>query len=652
MHVPAVDANGEGILTSATVVVQAGSGEEYVNIIPFFSIETQQSSKGAIAAATDLAGVDRNKFDYFTKIVANAEVVDGPSGGAALGILTYAELTNKKIRSDFTATGTITPDGGIGKVGGVFKKAEAAAKAGVKVMAVPPEQSMQDGIDLATYAPTTWGMQVIEVKKLADLTKIAFTLEGSKVAQPENKQLPLVLEKLNQTTGLTGFKKLAAKKLAEAKSAIGGLSKNNPNAAIINSSLKDLNTSAYQLEQGYYYSSANNAFIAIVGVQAYSLANASKQESLNKLSQLEANARSLNFTPKTTANFEWAFAAQLRKHWALQRLQEAKDKAATETDPSLIAQSLAAAQNWVSSAPEFDSIAAGILGGQPLQESKLRSAAEKAIAKAANDSASSPDSEGAFHLSTARRAFSQGEYLTAWVDAVFADSFAKAVKQNADKTTNQAVAEMRNSSFYYQLKSSWAQLYFSHALYSKAEWERSGDANALVNALKLQELSLAIEQLVSKDVPTELAIQAGTQPGLGAGENSSGSGKMTENETNSGEQKKFDITIVTLPKKEAGLDSRYLIAGALIALVVSITALLYTIQSKRDEFTRTPQTRALEAQRKLDQLDEMLLEGKIGERNYERLKEKYAYQLKQARLGASLQAIVQKARKPFARKGR
>lgn len=628
MRVPAVDANGEGILTSASVEVRPGAGEEYVNIVPFFSIETQQSSKAAISAAAGLARVERDKHDYFVKIVANAEVVDGPSGGAALAVLAYAEITGRKLRSDLAVTGSVTSDGGIGKVGGIFKKAEAAAKAGIKVLVVPPDQAVQDGVDLTTFAPTKWGMQVIEARKLEDIVEIAFTTEGSAVPQPQVVQHPLLLAKLNETTRLRAFKQLAERKLEEARQTVQALAASDSNAPLINASLRDLNASAYQLEQGYYYSAANNAFLAIVSVQAYSLANKSKADVLAQLRQLQEQAKALNATSKTSANVEWAFAAELRKYWALQRLDEAGDKALTQTDPALLAQSLAAAENWVSSVKHFNEIAAGILGGEAIEEGRLRNAAARKIAEAANESANSPDSEGAFHLSTARKAFSQGAYLTALADAVFAKSFAIAVKQHVDKTTAEALAEMRSESFYYALKSSWAQLYFSHALYSKAEWQRSGDASALLNALKLQQLALAMEELVGKEIPVELARRVQPESGEARGE--------ATNATAGAERppggRTLDVAVVALPKRGAGLDSKYFIAGALAALVIAITALLYALQSRRSELKGSAGARSLEAERKLDQLDELLLAGKLGERNYERLKQKYSEQLKQASL--------------------
>ena len=619
MKVPAVDAAGEGILTEVSVDIRPGTGEEFVNIVPFFSVETQQSSKSAIAAAASLAKADRRKYDFFIKILANAEVVDGPSGGAAIALLAYSELTGKKVRGDLTVTGSISADGAIGKVGGIFKKAEAASKLAIKLMVVPVEQAVQDGVDLTTYAPQKWGMQVIEARKLEDVVKVALTTEGTLVEQPQIIQKPLELVKLNETEATRPLKTIAEKKIAEARGALAEL---NASLPIVNATLRDLNASDYQLRQGYFYSSANTAFLVLVRIQSSNLSNHSKQELQQMVAEIEEKTGSVRAANKTTANFEWAFAGELRRFWAIQRLAEAKDRSvSSEFNPALVAQAIAASIQWLDSVNDFNEIAVGIAGGEALDENKLRPLAARKLAEAGNSSAAVPDSESLFHLSAGRRAFSSGAYLTALVDAAFATAFSSAVRKHGDKTSDEAVAEVLNYSRYYAFKSAWAQLYFSHALYNLGEWEKSGDASALLNALKLQELALEIEEIVSKQIPSELAAEPLEV----------GGGKAVSREgVSRGEApKSLEVSVIPLPKSEKKFDARLFVAGALLVLVLSIAGLLYIIQQRREEFRKSPQARALELERKLDHLDEMLLGARVGERNYDRLKAKYEEQLKQ-----------------------
>ena len=127
MYAPAVDANGQGMLTTIEARAIPGNGNVYIDIEPYISVDTQQSARTASRVAARLAGVDVSAYDLLYKVVANAEIIDGPSGGAVLTVLAYSEFTGRKPRQDLTITGTIEPDGSIGKISGVMEKAKAAS---------------------------------------------------------------------------------------------------------------------------------------------------------------------------------------------------------------------------------------------------------------------------------------------------------------------------------------------------------------------------------------------------------------------------------------------------------------------------------------------------------------------------------------------
>jgi|GEM_PF-1364432 len=620
MKVPAVDANGEGILTNVTVNVQMGSGEEYVSIVPFFSVETQQSSKSAIAAATSLAHVDRKKYDYFIKIVANAEMVDGPSGGAALALLTYSELTGKKMRPDISVTGSISPDGLVGKVGGVFKKAEAAAKLGVRLFVVPADQAVQDGVDLTTFAPSKWGLQVVEANRLEDVIKVAFTPEGSLVSAPAINKSPLYLDRLNGTPGVIPLKQLARQKIDEAMQKLSVIKATQGSNVTIKSSQTMLNESQYSFDQGYYYSAANAAFLVLVSMRTQELANKTKAELLIMASNLETKAKNTNITPATRSNMEWSFAAQLRKYWALQRLAEAKGEAGNGAASASLAQAIAAAEQWLDSVNTFSAIAATRVSQNsdelPIDEAMLRQIAASRISEAGNLSAVSPEGEAEFHLSTAKKAFAEGAYLAALVDATFARSFAKALSDNGDLTSEEAQTLIADASNYSDFNSVWAQLYFAHALYSRGQWRQSSDSTALLNALKLQELSVELEKLLQVEIPRKLYGETapGTTPQVNP---SQGIGTPTEQQ-NGG---RLDVAVVQIEPKQNQADSRFYVFAAIAVLLLAIGAVIFIVgRNKPYGAGATPH----EAKRRLDNLDDLLAEGRISEHNYERLRQKYS----------------------------
>lgn len=64
---------------------------------------------------------------------------DGPSAGAALTLVLYSLLTNKKINNYIAMTGEINLEGKITAIGGLEEKLEGAKKSGIKKVLVPKE---------------------------------------------------------------------------------------------------------------------------------------------------------------------------------------------------------------------------------------------------------------------------------------------------------------------------------------------------------------------------------------------------------------------------------------------------------------------------------------------------------------------------------
>ncbi len=140
--VPAVDSKGEGVATTLLVQVEKGSGKMLVNIDKLlFWTDTQTSIRTASEVAQKVTGKDLSKYDIIYTIKADAMVIEGPSAGAALTVATIAALEGWEPKSDVMITGTINPDGTIGRVGGILQKAEAAKSTGARIFLVPDTQS-------------------------------------------------------------------------------------------------------------------------------------------------------------------------------------------------------------------------------------------------------------------------------------------------------------------------------------------------------------------------------------------------------------------------------------------------------------------------------------------------------------------------------
>ena len=141
---PAVDNNGNGVVTLLKVEALRGSGRVLVDIKNLlFFVDTQSSMQTAKDVAENITHTNSSNVDLIYSIDTPASVIEGPSAGAALTIATVAALENKTLNPHVMITGTINEDGTIGQIGGVVAKAEAAKSVGATLFLVPTGQGMQ-----------------------------------------------------------------------------------------------------------------------------------------------------------------------------------------------------------------------------------------------------------------------------------------------------------------------------------------------------------------------------------------------------------------------------------------------------------------------------------------------------------------------------
>lgn len=192
LSVPAVDSEGKGVAVSFVIETRNGTGKVLTNIDKLlFWVDTQQSIQIAKSVAEEITKINASGMDLTYTIDTNATIIGGPSAGAALTLATIAALQNKKINESVSVTGTINPDGTIGKVGGVLEKAQAAKSVGIKLFLVPKGQGKESYLKPKekcverpgfVYCETTYsrvdvdisenaGIQVKEVENVEDAVK-------------------------------------------------------------------------------------------------------------------------------------------------------------------------------------------------------------------------------------------------------------------------------------------------------------------------------------------------------------------------------------------------------------------------------------------------------------------------------------------------
>ncbi len=144
LNLLAVDNDGKGVIVPLKVEVKPGSGKVLANIDNLlFWVDTQHSLQLARDLAANITHRDPKSFDVIYTLESNASIVGGPSAGAAFTIATVAALRNITLNNSVLITGTINENGSIGQVGGVLEKAEAAKRAGAKLLLVPEGQATE-----------------------------------------------------------------------------------------------------------------------------------------------------------------------------------------------------------------------------------------------------------------------------------------------------------------------------------------------------------------------------------------------------------------------------------------------------------------------------------------------------------------------------
>ncbi|MFH0836345.1 MAG: S16 family serine protease [Candidatus Micrarchaeota archaeon] len=593
LMVPAVDINGKGMITRISADVEKGTGGVYVDIEPFINIDTQNSAKVAAQVAAREAGVELDNKNVLFKVQAETETVDGPSGGFALALLAYSELTFKTLRPDLSVTGTIERDGSIGPVGGVFEKAQAAHDNGVTLFLVPFGQGLQGDINLNEYF-TPQGMQVVEMQNLKTGLDYAFTAKGQTVEVPKYESKKLVVDKITPSQATEPLKEMSIQVIQDVEDKTRSIDDELAKATI----LQQMNESRYLLEQGYYYSAANNAFLRQIDLDAIDAQNLSKNEFAFRVQSLLTEASAFQLPQPTTENLEWVVGAQLRASWAkstLEKLSEALDS----SEPAALAVDYAAAKNWFEAAQQMASAAKKVTGGQLLEEVAAKDYAEELLGKARDAAQFAIDGEVQNKADLAGAEFQDGHYFASSFDSLMALSYARAEQDLKNLYGDEVNAVLKDASHLSELDSLWSQLYYAHSLYNQAQADSKSNFVYTVNAIKLQVFADNLEENVAH---IKLAFMQGAAV--------SGSKISTNNQP-------FTTTVQIQPSDQFNW------ARTLFWIIVFLfgAVMLYALF---DKHVRTKNAASpLSNEDRLQKLEDALLTGRITESTYERLHKKY-----------------------------
>jgi hypothetical protein len=457
LRAPAVIlSNNTGSLTTINLTVYKGNGTVEITGPTVVGQSFSDSVRAAAQYATQYLNLNFSNytFDYH---VVGTDNVSGPSGGAAMTLLAISALSNMPLQPNFTITGTISPNGSIGLIGGAYDKASAAKSSGMRYLLVPgvPNTSLES--ELYTLIESRYGIPLIPVSNISAAYAYAFYNVKDPWAYADSydfyinysiSNLPTAPLNCSNACNESAFTILSNDTSSLADSEISGLGKNFTNVSIqLNRVLSQSQSIA---GKGYLYTGDDYAFLDYVDTFFFSSAYLNISSGMAVLDAVHGKCASIQPPVMTSANYEYVIGGELRQAWGIYNSNStiAEYNASIMTsDDVLIAMRQAGESNaWCSASTYMYNIAQGI-GGTPVRtnSSQLSTLAAQRVNQAITYS------PGSQYTAVAQEALAVRNYPLAILDSDYAFASANASsissKMNVSQLYNMSTAMADNSTF-------------------------------------------------------------------------------------------------------------------------------------------------------------------------------------------------------------
>jgi predicted S18 family serine protease len=437
-------ANNTGALTTINLTVTNGDGSVSVAGPTEVGNSTAQSAYVAASYAANHLGLKFQSYN-FTYFIADAgENVSGPSAGAAMTMLAISALSHKQLRPDFTMTGTISSDGSIGEVGGVYDKVGAASSAGVKLVLVPstPGDSQEEALYL--LAQVNFGIPLVQVSNIDGAEYYAFNKSISGVANETSYNfytnysvngLPNATLSCSNHCNMSAFRQLVNSTLNYTREQITNLSADQRFSGIAAQLGDVLNESKAIVQHNYLYAGADLAFLDYIDVFYFSNHGTNISSGLQVLLNTQKYCSSLVQPPLTSSNYEYVLSAELRRSWAnytINTTMAEYNLTSIDTDGVLSSMySAAQADGWCRAAGTIYASQQAYNASefvQPSQELGVVALSKLDRAKAYGAS---------LYFNTAQLAYNQGDYPLAIIDADYAYAMSRVSAGTVNMTNSE-----------------------------------------------------------------------------------------------------------------------------------------------------------------------------------------------------------------------
>ncbi len=428
IHAPAVLSSiDKGTLTTIMLNITAGNGTVYVGTGGSGTVaqDTLASADTAVMYATSSLSINESRYNYRYTIESNGSNVSGPSAGLAMTLLAIGGLEHRQLNQDFTVTGTISPNGTVGQIGGVFDKVQAASSIRAHYILVPAISTLNYQYPLYYLSQQAYSVPVIEVANVTQALPFAF---GSPAVTLLNYSIPstdyyasgLPSASPNCTScNYTSFGNLMNFTFNFTQSQINAI--NGTDFGPVKSQLQS------QLDQyraigskGYLYSAADLAFNEYpVAFMFSNYRNSTYPDAIAILDNISAYCSSVQAPPITNTNYEYVFGGQARVTWAEITLQNAYQQlnASQTSDAVLLTlEGAAPAYSWCLAAGQMYNTASGMGGNYTVLNPSVSTAALQAVQSLSGLG-------NGLYINASRTEYASGEYGAALYSAKYAQIF-------------------------------------------------------------------------------------------------------------------------------------------------------------------------------------------------------------------------------------
>ena len=466
----------EGGLFAVTVKTIPGTGNVFLTAFPHTGVSTQISANDAVHYAFKSVNQNISDCDILVSIQAKdvAEYVDGPSAGLALSTLTYSVITGMPMRSDTTITGGVDSSGSIIRVGGLYEKARAAARSGLKYF-ITPVNTPQEKI-LLKRLESIYNISIIEVRDAA--SAVDFLFYDKKPANARANRQALVYPNVTDyavSSAYEPFRGISKTMVSIESDAIASIVVTDNDTRDIKDQFKDeVKKQDYILDKGYLFTAANEAFTDYVGAATVAAAESTSPSLIeDKKTQISSCINSLPVIVKNSGNFDYAVGADLRKYWALNRISSIDFNSTDLAEERFYKYNqLLYADAWCKVSKVLGEEALK-RNGKSYDESLLKPLALRKLQEAESRSTDVPDFKE--KLQSAKALAEGGKYAASIYDSTYVIRMEDAESRLANTSQLQLLSDltaMKNRSF----KSTWAEVYHSHASFLLQDEIDNGNA--------------------------------------------------------------------------------------------------------------------------------------------------------------------------------